>query len=164
MDEVAKSRIQSQFFRDGPPAPPRAQGRHPHNCAFQRPHLHASFTYGESQLHKRLRRLSWMIVIQAGAIAGGNAVVLKPSEQAPATAQLLAELVPQYLDRDLFHVINGGIPETTKVCWSKFEYIKMMMMMITKGYITILMRNNMLLFRNIDSTSHISLLLFSCER
>ncbi|KAI0659649.1 NAD-dependent aldehyde dehydrogenase [Cubamyces menziesii] len=59
----------------------------------------------------------------AGAIAGGNAMVLKPSEQAPATAQLLAELVPQYLDRDLFHVINGGIPETTKVLELRWDHI-----------------------------------------
>ncbi|KAJ8473063.1 hypothetical protein ONZ51_g8114 [Trametes cubensis] len=49
------------------------------------------------------------------AIAGGNAVVLKPSEQSPGVAKLFAELVPKYLDQDLFHVINGGIPETTRV-------------------------------------------------
>ena len=51
--------------------------------------------------------------MQVGAIAGGNAAVLKPSEQVPETAALLAELVPKYLDNDLYHVINGGIPETT---------------------------------------------------
>ncbi|KAH9903156.1 NAD-aldehyde dehydrogenase [Cubamyces lactineus] len=59
----------------------------------------------------------------ASAIAGGNAVVLKPSEQASATAKLLAELVAQYLDPDLFHVINGGIPETTKVLELRWDHI-----------------------------------------
>jgi acyl-CoA reductase-like NAD-dependent aldehyde dehydrogenase len=50
-----------------------------------------------------------------GAIAAGNAAVIKPSEQTPATAALYAELFPKYLDQSLFRVINGGIPETTKV-------------------------------------------------
>ncbi|KAI0819376.1 NAD-aldehyde dehydrogenase [Trametes gibbosa] len=49
-----------------------------------------------------------------GAIAAGNAAVMKPSEQTPAFSALLAELVPQYLDPELYHVINGGIPEMTK--------------------------------------------------
>ena len=35
-----------------------------------------------------------------GAIAAGNAVVLKPSEVAPASSALMAELVPRYLDSD----------------------------------------------------------------
>ncbi|CDO75126.1 hypothetical protein BN946_scf185010.g51 [Trametes cinnabarina] len=56
------------------------------------------------------------------AIAAGNAAVLKPSEQIPATSQLLAELLPKYLDNELYHVINGGVPETTKVCLSP-EYV-----------------------------------------
>ncbi|KAJ8474575.1 hypothetical protein ONZ51_g7116 [Trametes cubensis] len=58
-----------------------------------------------------------------GAIAGGNAAVLKPSEQVPETAKLVAELVPKYLDRDLFHVINGGIPETTRVLELQWDHI-----------------------------------------
>src|SRR5690349_1515750 len=35
-----------------------------------------------------------------GAIAAGNAVVLKPSEVAPASSALMAELVPRYLDSE----------------------------------------------------------------
>ena len=35
----------------------------------------------------------------AGAIAAGNCVVFKPSELAPATSQLLADLIPKYLDQ-----------------------------------------------------------------
>lgn len=42
-----------------------------------------------------------------GAIAAGNAVVLKPSEIAPASSALMAELVPRYLDRGAIAVVEG---------------------------------------------------------
>lgn len=42
-----------------------------------------------------------------GAIAAGNAVVLKPSEIAAKSSHLMAELVPRYLDRDAIAVIEG---------------------------------------------------------
>jgi aldehyde dehydrogenase (NAD+) len=42
-----------------------------------------------------------------GAIAAGNAVVLKPSEIAAASAHLMADLVPRYLDNDAIAVIEG---------------------------------------------------------
>lgn len=42
-----------------------------------------------------------------GAIAAGNGVVLKPSESAPATSRLLAELVPHYLEPELLFVVEG---------------------------------------------------------
>ncbi len=42
-----------------------------------------------------------------GAIAAGNTVLLKPSEIAPASAALMAELVPRYLDNDAIAVIEG---------------------------------------------------------
>jgi aldehyde dehydrogenase (NAD+) len=42
-----------------------------------------------------------------GAIAAGNAVVLKPSEMSPASSALMAELVPRYLDRDAIVVVEG---------------------------------------------------------
>ncbi|HEX7321667.1 MAG TPA: aldehyde dehydrogenase family protein [Mycobacterium sp.] len=41
------------------------------------------------------------------AISAGNTVVLKPSEVAPASAHLMAELVPKYLDPDAIAVIEG---------------------------------------------------------
>ena len=34
----------------------------------------------------------------AGAIAAGNCVIIKPSELAPATAELMAKMIPRYLD------------------------------------------------------------------
>ncbi|MGH3639173.1 MAG: aldehyde dehydrogenase family protein [Mycobacterium sp.] len=42
-----------------------------------------------------------------GALAAGNAVVLKPSEVSPASSALMAELVPKYLDPDAVAVIEG---------------------------------------------------------
>ncbi len=42
-----------------------------------------------------------------GAIAAGNTVVLKPSEVAPASSRVMAELVPRYLDTDAVAVIEG---------------------------------------------------------
>lgn len=42
-----------------------------------------------------------------GAIAAGNTVVLKPSEIAPASSRLMAELVPRYLDPDAIAVVEG---------------------------------------------------------
>jgi aldehyde dehydrogenase (NAD+) len=42
-----------------------------------------------------------------GAIAAGNTVLLKPSEIAPASAALMAELVPRYLDSDAVAVVEG---------------------------------------------------------
>lgn len=42
-----------------------------------------------------------------GALAAGNTVVLKPSELAPASSTLMAELVPRYLDPDAVAVIEG---------------------------------------------------------
>jgi aldehyde dehydrogenase (NAD+) len=42
-----------------------------------------------------------------GAIAAGNAVVLKPSEVSPASSALMAELVPKYLDPDAIAVVEG---------------------------------------------------------
>lgn len=42
-----------------------------------------------------------------GAIAAGNTLILKPSEIAAASAHLMAELVPQYLDNDAIAVVEG---------------------------------------------------------
>lgn len=46
------------------------------------------------------------------AFAAGNAVVLKPSEIAPATSRLLAEVLPTYLDPEAFGVVEGDGPTT----------------------------------------------------
>ncbi|XP_050177749.1 aldehyde dehydrogenase family 3 member A2-like isoform X1 [Myiozetetes cayanensis] len=58
-----------------------------------------------------------------GAIAAGNAVVVKPSEVSENTAKLVAELLPQYLDRELYPVVTGGVPETTELLTQRFDHI-----------------------------------------
>ncbi|XP_026288446.1 aldehyde dehydrogenase family 3 member B1 isoform X3 [Frankliniella occidentalis] len=58
-----------------------------------------------------------------GAIAAGNCVIIKPSEIATASAKLMADLVPKYLDQECFQVVLGGIPETTELLKQKFDYI-----------------------------------------
>jgi aldehyde dehydrogenase (NAD+) len=47
------------------------------------------------------------------ALAAGNVVVLKPSELCPATASLMAKLLPLYVDPRAVRVVLGAIPETT---------------------------------------------------
>ena len=42
------------------------------------------------------------------AVAAGNTVVVKPSEHAPATSALLAELLPKALGEDVVRVVLGG--------------------------------------------------------
>lgn len=56
-------------------------------------------------------------------IAGGNCVVIKPSEIAVNVAAKVAELVPKYLDQDAVAVVCGGIPETTALLTQKFDHI-----------------------------------------
>ncbi|XP_069729809.1 aldehyde dehydrogenase family 3 member A2-like isoform X1 [Phaenicophaeus curvirostris] len=58
-----------------------------------------------------------------GAITAGNAVVVKPSEISENTAQLVADLLPQYIDRELYPVVTGGVPETTKLLEQRFDHI-----------------------------------------
>ncbi|QNP68496.1 aldehyde dehydrogenase family protein [Streptomyces roseirectus] len=58
-----------------------------------------------------------------GALASGDAVVVKPSELAPATSAALARLLPAYLDTDAVAVVEGGIPETTALLAEKFDHI-----------------------------------------
>ncbi|ROT74946.1 putative fatty aldehyde dehydrogenase-like [Penaeus vannamei] len=67
--------------------------------------------------------LQLSLIPAAGAIAAGNTVVIKPSEVAPATAAAIAKLVPQYLDKECFHVVCGGVAETTELLKQRFDYI-----------------------------------------
>lgn len=58
-----------------------------------------------------------------GAIAAGNAVVLKPSEIAPATSSLFAKLLPEYVDSSCIKVVEGGVDETTALLAQKWDKI-----------------------------------------
>ncbi len=56
------------------------------------------------------------------ALAGGNTVVLKPSELAPATSAALARWIPEYLG-EAVQVVEGGVPETTELLKERFDHI-----------------------------------------
>lgn len=58
-----------------------------------------------------------------GAIAAGNAAIVKPSEIAPATSAALALLTPEYLDRRAIAIVEGGVPETTALLAERFDHI-----------------------------------------
>jgi aldehyde dehydrogenase (NAD+) len=57
------------------------------------------------------------------AIAGGNVAVVKPSEVAPASADVIARFVPEYLDREAFSVVLGAVPETTALLEQQWDHI-----------------------------------------
>jgi aldehyde dehydrogenase (NAD+) len=60
-----------------------------------------------------------------GALAAGDCAVVKPSELAPNTAEVLADLLPLYLDPEAVAVVPGGVPETTALLeqrWDKIFY------------------------------------------
>jgi len=57
------------------------------------------------------------------AIAAGNCAVMKPSEVTPNASALLAELVPRYLDRDCFAVVEGAVPETTALLAQRWDHL-----------------------------------------
>lgn len=64
-----------------------------------------------------------MIAPLAGAIAAGNTVVLKPSENAPNVAVVLQKVIEGYLDPSCYRVIQGAIPETTALLEQKWDKI-----------------------------------------
>jgi aldehyde dehydrogenase (NAD+) len=64
-----------------------------------------------------------LLVPAAGAIAAGNAVVMKPSEVSSTTSAALARLVPKYLDSSAIALVEGGVPETTALLAERFDHI-----------------------------------------
>ena len=59
----------------------------------------------------------------AGAIAAGNAMVLKPSEITQRTAEVLARWIPEYLDSGAIAVVEGGVAETTTLLEQRYDHI-----------------------------------------
>jgi len=57
------------------------------------------------------------------ALAAGNTVILKPSEIPSRTSKMIAKLVNENFDPRIFHVIEGGVPETTSLLKQKFDKI-----------------------------------------
>ncbi|MFW6339777.1 MAG: aldehyde dehydrogenase family protein [Wenzhouxiangella sp.] len=56
-------------------------------------------------------------------IAAGNCAVIKPSEIAPKSSALMAELIPLYLDRQAVRVVEGAVDETTELLKQRFDHI-----------------------------------------
>ncbi len=58
-----------------------------------------------------------------GALAAGNSVILKPSEMAPHTAQVLEDMVEDFFPESIACVVQGGVQETTWLLEEPFDYI-----------------------------------------
>jgi aldehyde dehydrogenase (NAD+) len=67
--------------------------------------------------------LSMVCAPLVGAIAAGNCAVMKPSEVTTHTSATIARILPRYLDKDAFAVVEGGVPETTELLANKFDHI-----------------------------------------
>ncbi|XP_053614729.1 aldehyde dehydrogenase, dimeric NADP-preferring isoform X1 [Plodia interpunctella] len=67
--------------------------------------------------------LQLLLLPMAGAIAAGNAVIVKPSELSVACAKFVVDMLPKYLDNDAVVVVEGGPEETTQLLKEKFDYI-----------------------------------------
>ena len=58
-----------------------------------------------------------------GAVAAGNTVVLKPSEYAPHTAQIVEELITEAFSPDHVHVVQGDAAVSTELLKLRWDYI-----------------------------------------
>lgn len=58
-----------------------------------------------------------------GAIAAGNCAILKPSEIASNTSDLIAEIIPKYFDPSFVTVVEGGKETTQELLEQKFDHI-----------------------------------------
>ncbi|GBE91720.1 aldehyde dehydrogenase family protein [Nostoc cycadae] len=58
-----------------------------------------------------------------GAIAAGNCSILKPSEIAPATSSLLAQMMAKYFEPEFITVVEGGVEASQKLLAEKFDHI-----------------------------------------
>lgn len=63
-----------------------------------------------------------LLLPMVAAVAAGNAVVGKPSELAPASADAVAALVRE-LDDPAFSLVLGGVAETTELLAQRFDHI-----------------------------------------
>lgn len=58
-----------------------------------------------------------------GAVAAGNCAVLKPSELAPHTSHLIAELVAEVFDPGHVTVVEGGIEASQHLLAERFDHV-----------------------------------------
>ena len=64
-----------------------------------------------------------MIAPLVGAIAAGNCALLKPSELAPATSQLIATLIKQTFEPHYIAAVEGGVEVSQAVLTEQFDHI-----------------------------------------
>ncbi len=57
------------------------------------------------------------------ALAAGNTAVIKPSEQAPYTSELIAKLIPQHFPPDIVKVFEGGSDVAKALLEEPFDHI-----------------------------------------
>ena len=58
-----------------------------------------------------------------GAIASGNCAIIKPSEFAPHTSHLLAELISKFFPSEYIAVVEGDVETNKLLLQEKFDYI-----------------------------------------
>lgn len=58
-----------------------------------------------------------------GALTAGNTIILKPSEIAPSTSNVVVKMIAEYFDPEYITVLEGGVKETTELLKVKFDYI-----------------------------------------
>lgn len=58
-----------------------------------------------------------------GAIAAGNTAIVKPSENAPATALILEQIINANFDTGFVYVVNTDIEGSKKLTAQKFDYL-----------------------------------------
>ena len=57
------------------------------------------------------------------ALAAGNTAIVKPSELSPATAELLAELLPRYVDPNAVRVLQGDATLSSALVSERFDHV-----------------------------------------
>lgn len=63
------------------------------------------------------------IVPLIGALAAGNTTIIKPSAYAPATSQVIADLVMECFEESYVAVVQGGRKENAELLDQRFDYI-----------------------------------------
>ncbi len=58
-----------------------------------------------------------------GAIAAGNCAIIKPSEFAPATSEIIAQMIHDNFDQRYLSVIEGDATVSQEILKQKFDYI-----------------------------------------
>ena len=57
------------------------------------------------------------------ALAAGNTAIIKPSELALNSSNIMAKLINENFDSNYFHVVEGGVEETTALLKERFDKI-----------------------------------------